>query len=156
MLDQPLGALGCWTIESSFCRTTLVVVPVPFGRLWDFLVHPQASDSISSWVVPVLQTKDSSSMEKLLAGRKKITVKHQGGNNAELQCGGARGQSHDEKWPGTNAFGLKKINFLTRSMVGNAPSCWEAFQLAPLLRAAYFYKVQRASHNVLPCGYVYD
>lgn len=72
MLDQPLGAAGCRTIESSFCRTTPVVVPVPFGHLWDFLVHPQASASISSWAVPVLQTKDSSSMEKLLAGRKKI------------------------------------------------------------------------------------
>lgn len=63
---------------------------------------------------PCTQTKDPAAWNsRLLVGKKKKnqTVKHQGGDNAELQRGRARGQSHDEKWPGTNAFGLKKNKF---------------------------------------------
>lgn len=83
------------------------------GHLWDFLVHPQTSYSILSWAVPVLRQRiqQHGTASCWLEKKKNQTVKHQGGDNAELQRGRARGQSHDEKWPGTNAFGLKKNKF---------------------------------------------
>lgn len=83
------------------------------GHLWDFLVHPQTSSSILSWAVPVLRQRiqQHGTAACWLEKKKSQTVKHQGGDNAELQRGRARGQSHDEKWPGTNAFGLKKNKF---------------------------------------------
>jgi len=78
----------------------------------------------------------------LCSSEKELKVEHQGGHNTGLQGGGVRGQCHDEGWPATNSFGSKKRKrekfpncLLT---VGNAPSCWEAFQLPPLFRAAHF------------------
>lgn len=82
---------------------------VTFGIFW-CICRPCGA---SCHGLSLYSDKGSSSMEKLLAGqkKKKQTVKHQGGDNAALQHGRARGQSHDEKWPGTNAFGLKKNKF---------------------------------------------